>query len=103
MKNIQSKKSLPYWFETEEYKQFSKLAHNNFGGKPSMETLEEAAKTFATRFTSRSTPNWESFKLGFIEGAKWQQERMCNHTYILISEQGHRIIKCQKCDNTQPI
>ena len=44
-----------------------------YGGK---ETLEEAAKTFATRFTSRSTLNWESFKLGFIEGAKWQQERM---------------------------
>ena len=37
MENIQSKESLPYWFETEEYKQFSKLAHNNFGGKPSME------------------------------------------------------------------
>ena len=76
MEKEQFKESLPYWFETEEYKQFSKLAHNNFGGKPSMETLEEAAKTFATRFTSRSTPNWESFKLGFIEGAKWQQERM---------------------------
>ena len=42
MENIQSKESLPYWFETEEYKQFSKLAHNNFGGKPSMETLEES-------------------------------------------------------------
>ena len=44
--------------------------------EPKQETLEEAAKTFATRFTSRSTPNWESFKLGFIEGAKWQKERM---------------------------
>ena len=32
-----------------------------------------------------------------------QAERMCNHTYILISEQAHRVIKCQKCDNTQPI
>ena len=69
------KQNLPYWFETQEWKDFSKLAENNFGGKPKMETLEEAAKTFATRFTSRSTPNWESFKLGFIEGAKWQQEQ----------------------------
>ena len=41
--------------------------------EPKQETLEEAAKTFATRFTSRSTPNWESFKVGFIEGAKWQK------------------------------
>ena len=42
MENIQSKESLPYWFETEEWKDFSKLAESNFGGKPKMETLEES-------------------------------------------------------------
>lgn len=44
--------------------------------------------------------------INLIEQAKEmerQAERMCNHTYILTSEQGHRVIKCQKCDNTQPI
>jgi len=36
-------------------------------------------------------------------GAKWQQENTCNHNYILTSQQGQRIIKCQKCNNVQPI
>jgi hypothetical protein len=31
------------------------------------------------------------------------KEEVCNHNYILTSEQGHRIIKCSKCNNTQPI
>ena len=37
MEKEQSKESLPYWYETQEWKDFSKLAHKNFGGKPSME------------------------------------------------------------------
>jgi hypothetical protein len=40
---------------------------------------------------------------GFKRGAKWQQERSCKHNYILTTEQGHRVIKCLKCDNSQPI
>ncbi len=40
------------------------------------ETLEEAAERLATNYCSRSTENWHSFKLGFIECAKWQAERM---------------------------
>ena len=31
---------LLYWLETEEWKQFSKLVENNFGGKPKQETLK---------------------------------------------------------------
>jgi hypothetical protein len=40
---------------------------------------------------------------GFINGYKLAQEQMCNHNYILTSEQGHRVIKCSKCNDTQPI
>ena len=36
-------------------------------------------------------------------GGKPKQERMCSHTYILTSEQDHRVIQCQKCNDTQPI
>jgi hypothetical protein len=39
------------------------------------ETLEEVAERLATNYCSRSTENWHSFKLGFIECAKWQQEQ----------------------------
>lgn len=39
----------------------------------------------------------------FCAGAKYQSEQTCNHIYILISEQGHRVIKCTKCNNIQPI
>jgi hypothetical protein len=56
------------------------------------ETLEEA--------------NWKVLgtkKDTFYDGAKWQQENFCNHDYILTSEQGHRVIKCRKCDDTKPI
>jgi len=28
------KQKLPYWFETKEWKEFSKLADTHFGGKP---------------------------------------------------------------------
>ena len=33
------KQELPYWFETQEWKQFSKLAENNSGGKPKQERM----------------------------------------------------------------
>lgn len=32
-----------------------------------------------------------------------QRGNTCKHNYILTSEQGHRIIQCLKCNNTQPI
>jgi hypothetical protein len=31
------------------------------------------------------------------------KEQTCNHNYILTPEQGHRVIKCSKCKDTQPI
>jgi hypothetical protein len=40
---------------------------------------------------------------GFKAGAKWQAKRTCKHTYTLTTEQGHRVIKCSKCNDTQPI
>lgn len=46
MKQEEPKQNLPYWFETQEWKQFSKLAHNNFGGKPKQETFEEFIEQF---------------------------------------------------------
>jgi hypothetical protein len=32
-----------------------------------------------------------------------QRGNTCKHNYILTSEQGHRIIQCLKCNNTQAI
>jgi hypothetical protein len=86
MEKEQSKESLPYWFETEEWKDFSKLAHNNFGGKPKMETLEEAALSI---IPNRSTTGWiDSFgateRIGFIKGAKWMQERMYSEEEVIV-------------------
>ena len=69
--------------------------------EPKQETLEEAAENTTKKYINEREK--QTAYLEFIEGAKWQAERMCNHTYILISEQAHRVIKCQKCDNTQPI
>lgn len=40
---------------------------------------------------------------GFKRGVQWEKDRNCNHNYILTTEDGHRVIKCQKCDNVQPI
>lgn len=39
----------------------------------------------------------------FLKGVQWEKDRTCNHNYILTSEDGHRVIECQKCDNVQPI
>jgi hypothetical protein len=62
-------------------------------------TLKEAAYNYENSF--KESDGTES--VDFIEGAKWQQERTCNHNYILTSEQSIRIIKCLKCNNVQPI
>ncbi len=35
------KQKLPYWFETQGWKDFNKLVENNFGAKPKQKTLEE--------------------------------------------------------------
>ena len=79
------------------------IANSMFGKKeePKQETLEE----FIQRQLSLGKyQDQESAIKNSIELTdKWQAERMCNHTYILTSEQGHRVIKCQKCDDTQPI
>lgn len=41
------------------------------------ETLEEAAEYFAhNNFNMHDTNNYKTLKVGFEEGAKWQQERM---------------------------
>ncbi len=62
--------------------------------EPKQETLDEAAESYTIDFAT-----WSAFKLG----AKWQSERTCKHIYTLTSEQGQRVIKCSKCNDTQPI
>ena len=61
------------------------------------ETLEEAL--------DREFPLHKSYREreAMFIGAKWAQERICSHNYILTSENGFRVIKCQKCNNVQPI
>ena len=58
------------------------------------ETLEEVAERYYEDEVSINA---------FINGYKLAQEQTCNHTYILTSEQGNRVIKCSKCNDTQPI
>lgn len=58
------------------------------------ETIEEVAERYYEDEVSINA---------FINGYKLAKEEVCNHNYILTSEQGHRIIKCSKCNNTQPI
>jgi hypothetical protein len=65
------------------------------------ETLEEVAERIAYDSTE-ANKGFHSIKM-FIKGAKWMQERTCNHNYILTSEQSIRIIKCLKCNNVQSI
>jgi PHP family Zn ribbon phosphoesterase len=62
------------------------------------ETIEEA---FDRIYNSIDFTEFDftSFKLG----VKWEQQSSCEHNYILTTEQGHRVIKCLKCDNIQPI
>ena len=77
------KQNLPYWFETQEWEQFSKLAHNNFGGKPSMKTeLEEAAENYGNSIGNKNG----TAQFDFIRGAKWQQEQILQFLYSEIIE-----------------
>ena len=62
------------------------------------ETIEEAFDRINNSIDFTEF-DFASFKLGI----KHQQEKMCSHDYILTSENGHRIIKCQKCENIQSI
>ena len=52
------------------------------GLKPKQETLEEAAERYAERKSSSSVFQ-EAHKKDFIEGAKWQQERMYSGVDIM--------------------
>ena len=61
-------------------------------------TKQETSKEIAERYYED-----EVSINAFINGYKLAQEQTCNHTYILTSEQGHRVIKCSKCNDTQPI
>ena len=66
---------------------------------PKQETLEEAARNY------RDLKLPDDLYDAFIVGAKWQQEQEmnCKHNYTITAEQGHRVIKCSKCNDTQPI
>jgi hypothetical protein len=66
------------------------------------ETLEEAAANYLHRVADGKRTTGYADE-DFIEGAKWQQERNCKHSYILTAEQSHRVIKCSKCNDTQTI
>jgi hypothetical protein len=71
--------------------------------EPKQETLEEVAERLYKKGCNIKEKNIEIYRRIFIDGVKWQQEQICNHNYNLISEQGHRVIKCSKCNHTQPI
>jgi len=68
------------------------------------ETLEEvASRLLYSKYPYHPPKDAGYWQDMFIEGAKWQMERTCNHNYILTSEQSIRIIKCLKCNSVQPI
>ncbi len=73
------------------------------------ETLEEAAENWLYELENTNPIVVEKryplipMKFGFIEGAKWQKEKFCNHDYILTTEKDYRVIKCRKCNDTRPI
>jgi hypothetical protein len=74
--------------------------------EPKQETLEEAANTYFETLPEPYNEYLSNPKNGFIAGAKWQQEqdeRTCKHNYTLTDEQGHRVIKCGKCNDTRTI
>lgn len=60
------------------------------------ETLEEAAENYSNKI--ERSENGLVQKV-FSDGAKWRQERTCEHNYIITVEQGHRVIKCLECSN----
>jgi hypothetical protein len=96
------KQELPYWYETQEWKDFSKLAHNNFGGKPKMETLEEAVERLFP-FTKDDSENRiiTIKRLFWIEGAKWQAERMYSELELFINEVKDKIDSFEYSVNQQ--
>ena len=65
--------------------------------------LEEAAE----RIISDMGWVWEntesSARIVARHCAKWQQERSCEHNYVLTAQQGYRIIECTKCNHSQTI
>jgi hypothetical protein len=77
------------------------------------ETLEEAAERYAESnqydlgyydeggFQGIDVNSFAEKLVDFTN--KWQQERSCEHNYILTTEQGHRIIECTKCNHSQAI
>ena len=70
------------------------------------EPLEEAFDIIddeKCRYSTEESEFWYHYKIGVLDGLKWHQENNCKHNYILTTEQGHRVIKCLKCDNSQPI
>jgi hypothetical protein len=106
----QSDNTLPFYkiiIPQEEPKELPPLPYEYKPEDCLKETLEEAAEkwVFETNGHKWSNnddsagDNYSSFKAG----VKWQEERTCNHNYILTDEQGHRVIKCDKCNHTQPI
>jgi hypothetical protein len=66
--------------------------------EPKRETLEDACERIKKEL-DYSEFDYTSFKLG----SKWRAEITCKHSYTLTDEQGHRVIKCGKCNDTQPI
>jgi hypothetical protein len=65
------------------------------------ETVEEAFEEISKYLEDYE--NKDTYRSGFMDGAKWQAERTCNHNYILTAEKGHRVIKCSTCNDTRPI
>ena len=46
------------------------------------ETLEEVAEREASLFYEKGSLDWNKYRQVFIEGAKWQQERMFSEEII---------------------
>ncbi len=89
--------------EEQESKRILKEAKE---GHAARETLEEASKIYAAKFTAYEQAvkvMLNSIYGAFMDGAKWQVERTCDHNYILTAEKGHRVIKCSTCNDTRPI
>ena len=90
------------WYLAGEQKEYLKIIIPK--EEPKQETLEEVAeRIYPKNIVSDGYDTNFLGRVGLYLGAKWQQERICEHNYILTTEQGHRIIKCLKCNNIQPI
>jgi uncharacterized protein with PIN domain len=75
--------------------------------EPKQETLEEVAERILLgEDLDLSDYDKRHILKAMLSIAKWQQEqaeRTCKHNYTLTDEQGYRVIKCGKCNDTQPI